>query len=169
MTSPLQAAHDQAVQADAAPEPVICTVAAPRRSVMGGVYLGEELRARCPRPGAYDAMALPSLFSGQKRDPLAPRNLTPKAMRPEAPLSPLSVRPIALVAAKGEGPPETPALASPETSPEDLAFARAALRSREAQIALWHSYLQALQARAAFDALAAQLRPLVPREHMPAL
>lgn len=76
------------------PDPIICTVATPRRSAMTGLYLGDELRTRSSRAGAYDAMALPSLIGGQKRDPLAPRQPALPAPRDEAPLSPLAVKPL---------------------------------------------------------------------------
>ncbi|MGF6347931.1 hypothetical protein [Variovorax sp. W2I14] len=102
MTSPLQAAHDQAVEAG--PEPIVCTVAAPRTSAMTGVYMGEHLSMRSSRPGAYDAMALPSLFSGQKRDPAAPKAIVSKPAPPEQPLSNLSVPPLAAPVAKKAGP-----------------------------------------------------------------
>lgn len=81
-------AHDIAASE---PLPIICTVATPRQSAMTGVYMGEELRARSSRPGAYDAMALPSLFNGHKRDPLATKVPTPCKPVPEAPLSSLAV------------------------------------------------------------------------------
>lgn len=104
MTSPLQAAHDQAADAEPEAAPVICTVATPRTSAMTGVYLGEELRARCSRPGAYDAMALPSLMGGQKRDPLAPRSAAPRVPRAETKLSPHAVTPLSQTAFKKSGP-----------------------------------------------------------------
>jgi len=252
MTSPLQAAFDQVVEAEAPPEQIICTVATPRQSAMTGVYMGEELRARSSRPGAYDAMALPSLFNGQKHDPLAPKEPPARKVIAEAPLSSLAVAPLptppksrkvgparafptagrtekpayqprpwsapakviehlravggfishvdvskqfhvtrnaitatfkpalqrgALVRQEVGGyvgfslPGWTPPIA-PTTSPSDqcgFEVAEATLKAREAQVALWQSYLHALQARAAFDALAERLRPLIPLENMPAL
>jgi hypothetical protein len=41
-------------------------------SVMEGLYLGAELATRSARPGAYDAMKLPSLVNGRQRMPDAP-------------------------------------------------------------------------------------------------
>lgn len=40
--------------------------------VMEGTYQCPELGRTCMRPGAYDAMALPSLFNGQKKHPTGP-------------------------------------------------------------------------------------------------
>lgn len=37
--------------------------------VMAGSYSCPELGRTCTRPGAYDAMALPSLFNGRLRAP----------------------------------------------------------------------------------------------------
>jgi hypothetical protein len=104
VTSPLQAAFDQAAEAEAAPEPFIGKVAEPRRSAMTGVYMGEELKVRSTRPGAYDAMAIKSLFNGQTRDPLAPKQQEPCAPIPEAPLSPLAVAPLPPPKARKSGP-----------------------------------------------------------------
>lgn len=39
--------------------------------VMEGTYTGAELGRTCLRPGAYDAMAFPSLFNGRPRLPAA--------------------------------------------------------------------------------------------------
>lgn len=51
-----------------ADEPTIWgAVAQPRRPVNTGTYMGDELAHRSSRPGAYDAMKLPSLISGQQR------------------------------------------------------------------------------------------------------
>lgn len=104
MTSPLQAAFDQAAEAEAAPEPIIGKVAEPRRSAMTGVYMGEELKVRSTRPGAYDAMAIKSLFNGQTRDPLAPKEQKLREPIPEAPLSPLAVAPLPPPKARKSGP-----------------------------------------------------------------
>lgn len=71
---------------------------------MTGVYMGEHLSMRSSRPGAYDALALPSLFSGQKRDPAAPKAIAPKPVPPEQPLSNLSVPPLATPVARQTGP-----------------------------------------------------------------
>lgn len=49
--------------------PVVCTVAAPRGPAPRSVYMGAELSVRSSRPGAYDAMALPSLMNGRKHPP----------------------------------------------------------------------------------------------------
>lgn len=49
-------------------------------TVMAGNYTCPELGRTCTRPGAYDALALPSLQNGQQKYPLglaAPRNLVP--------------------------------------------------------------------------------------------
>lgn len=95
-----------AVGADTADaqDPIICTVAQPRGSAMTGVYMGEELNVRSTRPGAYDAMAIKSLFNGQKRDPLAPKEPAPCKQIPETPLSPLSVAPIQAPKPRNSGP-----------------------------------------------------------------
>jgi hypothetical protein len=37
--------------------------------VMAGNYTCPELGRTCTRPGAYDALALPSLFNGRQRAP----------------------------------------------------------------------------------------------------
>jgi hypothetical protein len=86
VTSPLQAAHDQAA---AAAEPIVCTVATPRRPVAPSVYTGAELLTRCNRPGAYDALALPSLQNGRQRlpgdqaegKPYVPREIAPQPLQ----------------------------------------------------------------------------------------
>lgn len=40
--------------------------------VMAGNYTCPELGRTCTRPGAYDAMALPSLQNGRQKHPTAP-------------------------------------------------------------------------------------------------
>lgn len=87
MKSPLQAAHDQA-----AAEPVVCTVAAPRQPAPPSTYTGAELSTRSSRPGAYDALALPSLMNGRKRVPGDHEPATPYVPR-EAAYRPLNVSP----------------------------------------------------------------------------
>jgi hypothetical protein len=67
MNSPLQHAHEAAVEEEKAP--VICTVAGPRQPFSSESYCGAELQATCLRPGAYNAFALPSLFNGARRTP----------------------------------------------------------------------------------------------------
>ena len=69
--SALQQAHDAQVAADEpeAPAPIVCTVAGPRLPFSPDSYSGAELQATCPRPGAYNAFALPSLFNGARRTP----------------------------------------------------------------------------------------------------
>jgi hypothetical protein len=89
VTSPLQAAHDQAA---AAAEPIVCTVATPRRPVAPSVYTGAELLTRCNRPGAYDALALPSLQNGRQRLPGDQVEARPYVAREIAP-QPLQVSP----------------------------------------------------------------------------
>lgn len=70
MTSALQKAHDaQVAEAEAAgeaPAPIVCTVAGPRRPFSAETYSGAELRPNSSRPGAYDALALPSVFMGRR-------------------------------------------------------------------------------------------------------
>ena len=68
MTNPLQQAFD-AAQIEQAPAPVVCTVAGPRMPYSSQVYTGDELRRTSARPGAYDALALPSVFNGRKVAP----------------------------------------------------------------------------------------------------
>jgi hypothetical protein len=85
--SPLQAAHDQA-----AAEPIVCTVAAPRQPATPSVYTGAELLTRSTRPGAYDAMAIPSLMNGRKRL-LGDRESVAPYMPREAAEQPLNVSP----------------------------------------------------------------------------
>lgn len=89
VTSPLQAAHDQAA---GAAEPIVCTVATPRRPVAPSVYTGAELLTRCNRPGAYDALALPSLQNGRQRLPGDQVQARPYVAREIAP-QPLKVSP----------------------------------------------------------------------------
>lgn len=45
---------------------VIPTVAGPREHFSRETYAGAELIARSSRPGAYDALRLPSLFNGKR-------------------------------------------------------------------------------------------------------
>lgn len=53
--------------------------------VMAGSYTCPELGRTCTRPGAYDAMALPSLFNGRQRAPALHSPATsPKAEEDEA-------------------------------------------------------------------------------------
>lgn len=84
MNSPLQAAHDQA-----GAETIVCTVAAPRQVAMVGVYTGAELQSRSSRPGAYDALRLPSLVSGRKvtREQMHAELLDPLPPAPPMPTS----------------------------------------------------------------------------------
>ena len=49
-----------------------CSVAAPRSHYSSETYNGAELRAASMRPGAYDALMLPSLFNGRRTPPPAP-------------------------------------------------------------------------------------------------
>ncbi|QNK67834.1 MarR family transcriptional regulator [Variovorax sp. PAMC26660] len=75
--------------AEPADELIVCTVAAPRQMAMAGVYTGAELLTRSSRPGAYDAMAIPSLFNGRKRLPgdheaatvYVPREIAPQPLK----------------------------------------------------------------------------------------
>lgn len=68
MTSPLQQAFEASQAEQAAPtrEPIVCTVAGPRVPFSSQSYTGAELRATSMRPGAYDALALPSVFNGRR-------------------------------------------------------------------------------------------------------
>lgn len=66
MTSPLQRAYDAAGDGQDAAPPVVCTVAGPRVPFSAQVYTGAELRNTSTRPGAYDAMAVPSLLNGRR-------------------------------------------------------------------------------------------------------
>lgn len=43
------------------------TVAGGRNPFSSEIYMGLELRRLCTRPGAYDAMAIPSLINGRER------------------------------------------------------------------------------------------------------
>jgi len=49
---------------------------------MEGLYTGAELSARSSRPGAYDAMKIPSLVNGRKRMPDAPGPTTGECIPP---------------------------------------------------------------------------------------
>lgn len=71
MNSPLQNAHDAAVQQGDAPTApaVICTVAGPRRPYSHETYAGLELQPSSARHGAYDALKLPSVFNGHRATP----------------------------------------------------------------------------------------------------
>lgn len=66
MTNPLQQAFEAAQAEPVAPAPIVCTVAGPRTPYSAQVYTGEELRPTSARPGAYDALALPSVFMGRR-------------------------------------------------------------------------------------------------------
>lgn len=79
------------------------TVAGPRRAMPTGVYTGEELQTRSARPGAYDAMRLPSRFGDRVITPgEAPRIDPAEALAPapapllhrHAPPAPPSLREI---------------------------------------------------------------------------
>lgn len=78
MTSALQRAHDALLAEGTtdAPPPVVCTVAGPRVPFSAEVYTGAELRATSLRPGAYDALALPSVFNGRRLTPAQPAPAT---------------------------------------------------------------------------------------------
>lgn len=64
---------------------VIPTVAAPREHFSREIYAGAELHTRSARPGAYDAMALPSLFNGKRSTPGMTLLQAPIAYVPPAP------------------------------------------------------------------------------------
>lgn len=59
--------HDTA---NAPAEPVVCTVATPRAHFSREIYTGAELQRGASRPGAYDALRLPSLFNGRRAVPV---------------------------------------------------------------------------------------------------
>jgi len=71
MSSPLQKAYEAINDAEEEKAPVICTVAGPRVPFSAEVYTGTELRPTSLRPGAYDALTLPSLFNGRRHAPAA--------------------------------------------------------------------------------------------------
>lgn len=60
--------------------PAARAVGAP--SVMAGTYNGAELASRSSRPGAYDALSLPSLVNGERRPRGAPEPEAPAAVAP---------------------------------------------------------------------------------------
>lgn len=146
------------------------TVAGPRIPFPRETYSGAELATRSSRPGAYDALVLPSLFNGKPRapgpmpEPLAlpgvppPCSVRPNVVANDAPALP----PLPVEAASGSSAIESaPAL--------DINTAEAELETRKATLELWQSYVSHLQARMAFDALARRMRPLIPPHNMPAL
>lgn len=69
-------------------EPTWASVAQPRRPIGVGTYMGEELAYRSNRPGAYDALQLPSLFNGRKSEPGAQKVLDAPRYVPPAPTPP---------------------------------------------------------------------------------
>jgi hypothetical protein len=74
----LQQAYEAEHAGDVArPAPIVCTVAGPRMPFSAEVYTGAELRQTSTRPGAYDALTLPSLFNGRRHAPAAPGRLGP--------------------------------------------------------------------------------------------
>lgn len=56
-------------------------VAAPRRPTFSGTYTGEELRVQSARPGAYDALKIPSVIGNRKVYPGTPREPEPPRLR----------------------------------------------------------------------------------------
>ncbi|RIX74447.1 MarR family transcriptional regulator [Acidovorax cavernicola] len=66
MTTPLQQAFEAAQAEPEASAPIVCTVAGPRTPYSAQLYTGEELRPTSARPGAYDALTLPSVFMGRR-------------------------------------------------------------------------------------------------------
>jgi len=139
------------------------SIAQPRRMGFEGIYTGAELATRSSRPGAYDAMAIPSLFNGKSRPPA----VAPVPASALAAPAPCSVRPYVV---PNDAPPLPSLPADPTPEPEpDTAEAAAELETRKATLELWQSYVDALRARMAFDALAQRMRPFIPPHNMPAL
>lgn len=96
-----------------APAPVVCTVAGPRRPISHEIYNGAELTGNATRPGAYDALRIPSLFNGRRQAPHAPVEPstvwtppppTPRALRTvdAAPLSELRPQILAVMAREAQ-------------------------------------------------------------------
>ena len=56
------------VHAEACAPATATTVAGPRQFCSASTYDGAELRHLSNRPGAYDAMAIPSLINGPERN-----------------------------------------------------------------------------------------------------
>lgn len=125
-------------------------------SSMTGTYDGADLAPRSSRPGAYDAMNLPSLMNGKRHTRGA---VEPAAVPPTAAPSPRAF------IADREAPP-LPEIPMPEPATHE---AEARLEELKATLALWQSYVDALQARLAFDALVRRLRPFIQPKDMPAI
>lgn len=79
-------------------DPHVGVVAQPRRPLGTGTYLGEELAPKSSRPGAYDAMKLPSLFSGRRYTPgeQAPSSAAPRYLPPPPAAAPVPPPPPAV-------------------------------------------------------------------------
>lgn len=80
---------------DIVDDTILSSVAGPRIPFSREIYTGAELTTRSSRPGAYDAMAIPSLFNGRQSAPgaqkvlEAPRYVPPApAVQPSAPATP---------------------------------------------------------------------------------
>lgn len=79
-------------------------VAGPRRPIGVGTYTGEELSVRSARPGAYDALKIPSVIGNRHVLPGTPRE--PDAPRPRAPVE--------LLHRTAPPPPPAPPATSPQ-------------------------------------------------------
>lgn len=76
------------------PVPFVGVKALPRGPVSSEIYMGDELRTTSSRPGAYDALQLPSLFNGRavRRGELALEAAVQYMPPPPAPAPALPVR-----------------------------------------------------------------------------
>lgn len=81
--------------------PLGTSVAAPREHFSREVYNGAELHTRSSRPGAYDALALPSLFNGKTK---VPDTALPPVTAPYVPRAP---EPAPLLGPRDQGPLRT--------------------------------------------------------------
>lgn len=96
------------------------TVAGPRRPYWTGTYTGEELRRAPIRPGATDALQIPSLFNGRRveREEMrreitapAPTYVPPQPAARQAEPKPPALRPTNMVFSSGAAQPFSDAAA----------------------------------------------------------